>query len=621
MLIKQHKFGRFDGFILYLSSAGCREANRKSGSIILLSLALAVVFAVLFLFVFSLVLLLMERERYQQALESAALQAAADLSKIVINDPYFGFISLSDQNAIGRATVAQDGEPLPVHGINTIIATSRLDYIIACEAGDEKLQQLALQDAQHARESAARLNNVLEKALEQRLNDQSSAARDMDGAEVHPFADALSVYEKSLHDFTRADSEKLQLSLGWLRNGGGTITPAPMSNQTPSRNDKNSYLSPGTTSNSCYRAYVDIPVGNEHFSFASLGIQPGLVSDGQFVPKRDKPSLGSYEILENDVDWQLSLSSNGSFIPEKQNKYLSSIVKAKAVWHPSGLFNWGNNKLVTTEIVQACAQPYAVAPQPAPTVLEVNFLDGLPGNIHSLGDLLADSGMNQSVMDAYAPINGDFGIDAASQLQSQRTHPSAAWAFAVCFHDWLRSNYILPKIDSVLASLNQNLANTSQSSHSIFALETAADGNVVLSGLLGNPFGTIIVQENQLYLSSDTPVSIGGHSWNVICRDQVHTMGTIAGGKHAGQPLPGDPVNWDVLPTYIDQRLAQAATSRRLGGIVVSGQEELNGGIALTGAQLKSANGQYLDRNLRTATYAAGLAAEVLISYPRRPLR
>jgi len=76
-------------------------------------------------------------QRYQQAIESAALRAATELSEIVINDPYFGFISLSDQKPIGQATFAADGEPLPVHGINTIIATTRLDYLIAKATNDQ----------------------------------------------------------------------------------------------------------------------------------------------------------------------------------------------------------------------------------------------------------------------------------------------------------------------------------------------------------------------------------------------------------------------------------------------------------------------------------------------------
>lgn len=600
-----------------------RVSNKRSarGALIFLFVALAVFTMALLMFVCQIGHLLIEKERYQQALESAALRAATELSEIVINDPYFGFISLSDQGAIGRGTIAQDGEALPVHGINTIIATSRLDYIVACEVGDGNLQQIALQDVQHAREAAACLNAVLEKALKPKAHGDPNVPRDMDGNEVHPYVDALLVYKKSLQSFTKADPGEFQLTLGWLRNGGGTITPVPVSITSQSSKDRNQRLPQGTASNGCYRAFVDVPVASEHFSLASLGAQPTLVNVNQFVPKRSRPIAWSLEATDNDPDLPAFVTGNCVPNPQNLNKYVSSIVKAKAVWRFSNLFGWNNDKLAATETGQACAQPYAVATLPAPSVLILTFVDGLPPNIYCMSDLLADQGLNQSVMDVYSPANGDYGIDADSQLQSQRIHPSAAWAFAVCFHDWLRSNYTLPKIESVLATLNQNLASVRSSLHSICVIEVAADGNVVTSELLGNPFGSLIVQENQLSLTSDTPVSIGGHSWSINCRDEVHTLGTLAGGKHAGQPLFGDPVNWDVLSSYVDERLAQAAASRRLGGIMVTGQENQYGGIPLMGAQLRSANGENIDRNLRTSTYSAGLAAEMVLSYPRRPLR
>src|SRR5262249_51716341 len=153
----------------------------------------------LFMFGNELVWLFLQQQRYQQALEASALKAASDLSEIVINDPYFGFVSLTDRPAIGRATQAPDGEPVPVRGINTIIATARLDYIIATELGNEKMQGFALEDALHARDTAVRLNNALEEAL--KVNPKE-VPHDMDGNVVRPYSDALNTYNTSLLCFT-----------------------------------------------------------------------------------------------------------------------------------------------------------------------------------------------------------------------------------------------------------------------------------------------------------------------------------------------------------------------------------------------------------------------------------
>lgn len=418
--------------------------------------------------------------------------------------------------------------------------------------------------------------------------------------------------KKSLQSFSTAIPEGFKLSLGWLKDGGQTITPSPdLANAIKA---KGRYAKLETTINGCYRSYVDIPVGVQHFSFAGVGTEPVLVSVNQFVPKALKKS-------DDDLNEQRAFIESSQFVPERDNGYLSSIVKAEALWQVSSLFSDDRSKPPETVISQACAQPYAIACQPAPSALIFNFVDGLPGEIGTIRDLFTNQELNQSMMDTYAPINGDYPIDAGCQLQGQQNKGSAAGIIATGLHDWLRSNYTLPKIDSVLTALDKNLANVAQSPHSLFVLEIAANGNVVVSELFSNPFGTLDVEENQLYATINQPVSIGGRFWNVMCRDEVHNLGTIAGGKHAGQPLPGDPVNWDALNTYADQALIETAASRRMGRIMVSGLQNIDGAIALSGAQLQGENGEKLDRNLRTANFSAGLAAEILITVPRRPLR
>ncbi|MFX8700516.1 hypothetical protein ABTM56_20650, partial [Acinetobacter baumannii] len=67
----------------------------------------------------------------KNAIEAAALAAAADLSRIVVNTPEYGFISLSDAAPIGKSTSASDQYYLPVRSINSIIGTCRLENQLA----------------------------------------------------------------------------------------------------------------------------------------------------------------------------------------------------------------------------------------------------------------------------------------------------------------------------------------------------------------------------------------------------------------------------------------------------------------------------------------------------------
>jgi len=84
-------------------------------------------------------------------------------------------------------------------------------------------------------------------------------------------------------------------------------------------------------------------------------------------------------------------------------------------------------------------------------------------------------------MNVYAPINGDFPIDAQAYLKPINngiTQIKASAAFAQAFFDWLRSNYALPRVDAVIEALRQPISEGNQSSpnlRTIFVAEITAD--------------------------------------------------------------------------------------------------------------------------------------------------
>jgi len=513
-----------------------------------------------------------QHQRHQHALEATALQAASDLSEIVINDPYFGFVSLSDRPAIGSATIAGDGEPIPVHGINTLIATSRLDYLIASELDDERLKSFAIQDI----EQAARAAKDLDEALMQALQERGQKQTNMDGDPVLLYEHALRVYCTSIGCSEKEGAENLSLTLGWLKNFGSTITAVPKIG------NKLTVPNQGQV-NGCYKAFIDLPLDGQHFSFAGVGSQPSLVNAAQFVTADDK--------------------------------HISTIVKVEANCQVTNFLPWetSSEKLY----VQACAQPYALSCQPPSSVLHLVFPDGLPPGVSTMHDLIAKEELNQPIMHTFIPTEGDFPIDKDCRLIGHTNQRTPAGAFVLAFYDWLRSNSALPQIDSVLATLNQRLeGNSPQPS---FVLGIASDGTVILSQLLMRSFPELVTYENQWSAISD-PLLMGNSHWTVTCRDEVHSLGTIAGGKHAGEPLPGNPINWDELSGFVSEPFAHAAQSRRPWGVALTGIPSVDGGIAFLGAQLTGKNGRELERALRTSTYAAGLAGEIVISHARAGL-
>jgi hypothetical protein len=571
-----YRSGTYNDHVCLQDIQSHRPMKREQGSILAIATAVLMIISILALFGAQTIWSFILHSRHRQAMEAAALKAASDLSQIVVNDPYFGFVSLSDRPAIGQATIAEDGEPVPIHGINTIIAASRLDYLVATEIGDERLQGFALQDAERAREVAMKLDKILVQSLQGDCKD----ATDLDGEPVHPYADAFGVYTTSLECFSRDQVQDFKLTLGWLTPYGATITPLPYP-------QKSRFFSPQEEIKGCYKAYVDVPVSGHHFSFASLGFQPSLVDPKQFVPA--------------------------------DSEHICTIVKAQASCQLPDLLPWKHEP--HRLIIQACGQPYTLNTKPAPSVLVFSFPDGCPPGIDSMRDLLTNPTLNESKMETYAPVGNDYPLDRSCQLLPQDIHASAASAFALAFHDWLRSNYAVPKIDSVLFALNRSFALTTNSNRPVLAVEVASDGNVMISQLYRSPFPYLAVDEKQLYSRSEDPVSMGVSYWTVMCRNEVHTLGTIAGGKHAGQPFPGDPINWDELSTYVNQSFAQAAATRRPGGVMVSGLFAPGGAVACRDAELVGTNGRGLSRGLRKSSYSAGLAAEILIAIARAPLR
>src|SRR5690606_18236238 len=118
--------------------------NRR-GNMLILVVAVLLAIGILFCFFgLGFVRLLGTSAEQTTAIEAAALAAARDLSRIVIDTPEFGLVGISD--SAPNAGSAGDGFGLPVHGINSIIGTARLDYIIGDQLGINEWKELALQD-------------------------------------------------------------------------------------------------------------------------------------------------------------------------------------------------------------------------------------------------------------------------------------------------------------------------------------------------------------------------------------------------------------------------------------------------------------------------------------------
>ena len=215
------------------------------------------------------------------AIEAAALAAAREISNIVIDTPEFGYVGISDSAPIGTVTQAGDTFYTPVHSINTLIGTARLDLIIADQLGVPELEELALTDLTAAKLRAAELVGVIAGSIT-----PSGSAQDKHGNTITPYVSAETAYQQNQVRMTGASNYvagSLSLTLGALNTPGLTNVPIP---NPPSADPS---LSTSNTLAGNYKSYINIPYNGQNFVFAGIGDAVRIVDPNQFTTAPSLP--------------------------------------------------------------------------------------------------------------------------------------------------------------------------------------------------------------------------------------------------------------------------------------------------------------------------------------------
>lgn len=490
-------------------------------------LAFFVVFA-LGAMLFNVAKIFGSKEGSHSPVEEAALAAANAVSSIVVNTPECGFVSLADQQP-GSATMAADGYTLPVRSINSLVATARLDLIIADKLGEPLMEELAEQDLKEVLSAKNRLTSVIRESL---LN---GSATDRDGKKVEPRVIALNAFNKG--SGRPVSSRNIHISLGSLNGGSTTCVPVPTSF---------SAVSNSQASNGLYNSFVNVPYKGTDFVFGGVAREPLLVDDSKWV---SEIQLLPYQ-MPTIVRVQVRLDQG--------------------------------SKLV------ACAQPSSEeVPAPRKEALTISFPDGPVPEIKNPESCYKLEPLNSSKGDAMkllTSLGGDYPSDSGSSLAALNwpitrcpsAEPTAnVWRLAL--HDWIRRAGPLANIDSILAMqkieldapkpakvmwkapLAQNSLAVSIepiSSGIMHIFEFDPDGVVTYRSKALSPFPLNAVSQNQLFgekFAALTFSDIGERAiilptrppkkvvlrpnWDVYIRDQVRHYGTIYGGKHGGEPI------------------------------------------------------------------------------------
>lgn len=482
---------------------GSKNRGERGNMIILVLAILMGILMLLLAFSLSYVRMLGSNQEQKTSIEAAALAAARELGRIVIEDPNFGFISLSDAAPSTPNTKAEDGFALPVTSINTILGTIRLDMIIARELNDRVMIGLADQDYTNAMAAKDFLNATLQQAI--LPGSGGGNYRDVDGNVVNPYDSAVEAYQQNVVRMaggrSRLVNGSMKLALGCLSSPAMTATPLPNPQSLSSTSGNQS-------AQGFYNSYVDCQYGGKSFIFAGIGKDVKLVDAKNFTA---------------------SASGLAYTIP--------TIVKAEADHMIESAGAGGTNLVHAT----ACAQPATVHdPRPAPGGYTVGGGTPFPTGMNSILDMMTLGPVASSnPVVPETSFGGDSpGGGSIVPAGAGGGTMSIPQGMSTSLYDWIRRAGTKANISAVKTLMTTPFKpGVTNATGSVNVYTWAQNGDIHYVQLTGVGARTITVSENQGFLRLRNPFSAGGKSYIIQGTDECRQPGRMRGGRHAGEPL------------------------------------------------------------------------------------
>lgn len=473
---------------------------------------LPLIIAVLGFFVFAIACwtlstmrLIGSHQEQMTAIEAAALAAVRDVGSVVIEDPNFGFIGVSDRAPTGTRTIAGDKYYLSVTGINTLLATIRLDMIVAEQMNNDVMRQLALRDYNNAMIAKDSLTKAVQSAIV-----SGGTAKDLNNNPIDAYGDAVAAYKNNVVRMNGGDGQlvagSMKLTLG-LNNSLDSTTPIPLTSSmgapTPSQQDQG-----------LYRAFVDIPFNGHSFVLSAGSTDASLVDSKSFSASLGSLPYAVFDVIKCEADERMMYKG-------QDGKDAVAIVHAKA-----------------------CAEPgVMVDPTPAAGALEFCFSDGMFPEVAKPGDVFLFNGLLYSPVDrTQQPTAGDFPPAALIDYTPPAIgddHAPAGKLLAMAFYDWLRRGRAHVNVNALMTALNTKFNGTIPANlPQKHRFQVQPDGSVSYAVVPDTPTIALAVSQNQYRAESGMIVfSTNGKTYDLFLRDFCCQLGRTAGGMHAGEPI------------------------------------------------------------------------------------
>ena len=213
-------------------------------------------------------------KRLRLPLEQAALAASREMTRIVVEDPKFGYVGLFDAIPLTPYRSGKKNSLKPVRSVNTLLAASRLELVLADRLGSAVLKKAAVENFKATIGAARHLETQMELSLK---NTKSDTFLDQYGEPVHPYKCGLEAFKNSLKSCPAevqnyyANKSLPAFTLGWSETSGRTLTRVPQ----PIRE---AGLDSSKVWNGFYRPGLNAAYDGNDFYFSGAG------EESKFIP-------------------------------------------------------------------------------------------------------------------------------------------------------------------------------------------------------------------------------------------------------------------------------------------------------------------------------------------------
>jgi hypothetical protein len=482
-----------------------RQHKQKGNTLALVAVCIGILVILVAFFALNYNQILGSHKQVQSAIDAAALTAAIDVGKIVVDTP-MGRIALVDDapcvavtgkpnlgQGQGNTQFLQDARP--IMGINTVMGITRLDAVIGTKLSPggnapDGITYLVAQELTRVQTAS----NTLQTAIHNGVTG-AATAYDRFGNPIDFKTDVTVAYTSNSRQLVNStNAPSITITDGWVSPKTVNLTTNV---PTPSSDTDSTVVNPTNSATNTYTPYYEYPCKpnfvNQTFQFAAVASQPALIPNQAFSPFTNGPPADAQgnPTTTPETAVQVSVSEEPQQVARpyaiKHNSNATTLqLTSSAVAGSDGA---GQMQAFPTGALSISFATAGGVPDAAivPSGLSFNNVTSIMNScpVNSTGNSAAfwpgpNDGMPQPW---YQAVGGSVPATASAYVSpypfkglttQYQTNPSAALSYEV--YDWLKSMGLRPNVQSVVNAMN--LATVSNGFYGLQSQITQQGGNI-----------------------------------------------------------------------------------------------------------------------------------------------